>query len=345
LHTKRQVEALTVDLFSSESKHEIEELDMPSDVLKGFGYESKVGAMKMAYKFIYSHFPAMQDVLVPPSKPLRIFRFSAKDETATTGTAAAYPIARYSSLVFVRQGLEELRDAQRLQIYHELGHGTIGGTEAFYRSLRWEIVAPFDSFLLLLMIVICFDSGSLWHRLTALNLVLIAHWLRNAAASYTKKMALGASEVYADSLALRHPDFSLTDKWMTRAQNLLKRLEDDMRYGLSSSERNFALFFRIKWLERWISLGYVPKYLALDIDTRYHLAFALYLLAGWVAAPSTKYLHTVFWGLFVSICAGYFLIAQNGWRSNDLLVTLDNILRSRSQVRAPTQGPAPQAGP
>ena len=338
LHTKRQVEAVMGDFFSPIANYELQELQVPASVLKGFpSYKVKASALKFAYERIIAQAPVARSLLVPRSQPLRLFRFWPKDSARATGAAAAYPITRYSSLIFVRQEFKELSEAQRLQIYHELGHGTPGGTEIFYRPLRWQIVAPFDFLMLLQMFLLSLEPTSIWLRLLAGWFLTMATWSRKSAMDHTKRIAIGASEAFADSVALSHPDFQEADKWKVRAENLAKRLNDERQLIGGNDPRSLTLFFRASWLERWISLGYIPEYLTQDIDLRIHLAFFLFLFAGYTANPTTAYVAIDFWGLVLIIAVCIISISQNGRRTNDLLKQLDLALRNK--------WPMPNTGP
>jgi hypothetical protein len=330
LHTKRQVEAVMGDFFSPTANFELQELQVPASVLSGFpSYEVKANVLKFAYERIIAQVPAARSLLVPCSQPLRLFRFWPKDGTRATGAAAAYPIARYSSLIFVRQDFEELSEAQRLQVYHELGHGGLGGTEIFYRPLRWEMVAPFDFLMLLQMFLLTLEPRSIGLRILAGGLLWIAAWSRKSAMDHTKRISIGASEAFADSVALSHPDFRDADKWKLRAENLAKRLKDEMRFIGADHPRYLSLLFRARWLGRWLSLGYIPEYLTQDIDLRIHLAFFLFLFAGYTANPTSAYLATDFWGLVIIIALCLISFSQNGRRTNNLLKQLDLALRNK----------------
>lgn len=146
----------------------------------------------------------------------------------------------------------------------------------------------------------------------------------------------GTIEALADAIALTHPDFIEGDKWKQRVENQAKRLEDEEQFMSPVNPRQFGVGFRARYLRRWLALGHVRAYMSSDVDPRIHLAFPLYVLAGFYAHPLSSYAPIVFWGLVLAMVLGVGQLGLNAMRTNELLVKLDAALKRKLERTEPS---------
>jgi hypothetical protein len=326
LQTYNQVDALLSDLLSPTSSFSFGELEIPPEVLRGFAsYRGKSLALAAARRKL----PSLAQGLVPLREPVRMFRFQPLGGHKATGAAAAFAVEGYSSLVFVRQSFEKLTDGQRLQVYHELGHGTPEGSNMLIRPLRWSVISPFDPPMFLAMCLLCATPNHDWHRWLALGFLSLAHWLRLKVSIFYQKISTDANEVLADSIALSHPDFLEGDGWKLRAQDLAKRLEGEVKYFGAKHPRLTVVLFRANWLRGWVERGRILPYLSWDVDLKLLYASVLYVLAGYYANVMKQFSLSIFVVLAALAIVGLIQSYLALRKSNDLLVTLDDALNEK----------------
>jgi len=336
LHVKSQVEALTSDLLSSQSHYVIEEQALPPSFWEKFRLYSRKQQTINYLKRLRSK------AGFSSTEAVRIFRFGFSGEEKATGAAAAFPISVYSNLVFVRGTLDELNDAQRFQLYHELGHGTDEGVRMFVRGLRWQVLRQFETPIHFGLAVLCAVGTQTWYRWVALAFLFAALWLRSIGANFTMRVSSAASEILADSLALTHTDFFEEGKWKERAENLALRLEDEGSLLTRSDPRAFMVFMRANWLRKWLKVGEVQAVVPYDIDPRLHLAFPLYLLSGFYShLPDFRHAAIMFWVVFATVAVAAVRRFIFIMRIQDLVAKLDSALTVKLTKRESSLATAP----
>ena len=315
IHTQQQAFLVLSDLLTEESPYSIVEIKPPTNLEKDFpGYKAK--------KFSFR--PRRQDMRPPldaeSSSPLegpvmRLFQFIPL-EGGIASAAVAYPVHRYASLIFVRQTFDDLNDAQRFQIYHELAHGTPEGTEMMLRKLRWDVAFPITIFSAAMLIALAswwvykLEVGQLGLAMLLLGVVMTALSRRSVA-----QVSAGAAEVIADSIALLHPDFVVEEKWKRRAENLAKRLEGELIAMGSDDSRRFQVAYRRSWLLRHLTAGRVNTYHATDVDVRCLIAAAAFVASGYFAVLPDGVASDFFaWACGIAIL-GLIRLGSNGMAS------------------------------
>jgi hypothetical protein len=296
--TKRQAELLLSDILSETSKYVIREIPVPDDIKHAFwSYQLKERRNRWAAAY-NKKLNLPQIITYENPSVIRAFQFAPIDGKAVVGSAVAFPFDRYASLIFVRHGFESLSDAQRLQLFHELAHGTPEGREVILRPIRWQSAAYISAITTLLFWLITTillvrhpSSPKLWVALAA---SVIANLIRFLCVTHVNRIATAASEVLADSMSLTRSEFLVDDRWMLRATNLAKRLESELSLLNPDDPRWFEVRFRIGWIRRWLSLGGIPVYHGADVDPRIFLALVLYAVAGFCCNPVTL-IPWIFW--------------------------------------------------
>jgi hypothetical protein len=321
LHVKGQVNALTSDLLSDRTGYVIEELALPPDFDKSFGAYARAQRIMDGLKKL------RERTGYPSQRVLRLFRFGLSDGEKTTGAAAAFPIAVYSSLVFVRGTLDALNDAQRLQLYHELGHGTVAGRDMLLRGLRWQIMRKFETPMHFVIALLCGLASPTRYVWVAWAFFCGAAWARSSGANFTIRLSSAANEVLADSFALTHADFIKEGKWKDRAASLAKRLEDEGTLLKRDDPRAFVVYMRGAWLRKWLELGEVQAVVPYDIDFRLHLAFPLYAFCGFFShLVDSRPAAILFWAITLVAILAFVRSLVTVARIPSLVMTLDSAI-------------------
>jgi hypothetical protein len=327
LYTEKQVDLLNNDLLASPSRYIFHELQLPLQILHGFpSYSFKEALRQRAYARARRLGISPIELATFDTPSIRIFRFTPSDEDRSVGAAVAFPFIRYSSLIFVRHSFETLNDAQRCQLYHELGHGTPEGVEIFLRSWRWRVITPFATLFGLVLLAVVTVAAFRGVRLAGVSLAafVLATYLRLRTESAARELADAAPEVLADNIALTHSDFA-GGKWRERALNLSKRLRDQIAYSRMPGTAAFTYFLRMKWLERWLSLDHIPPYMVVDVDPTSLPAFVLFVVAGYFAAPIPVALWLTI-GCWILVARFGVTVGIFGKKSNDLLLQVHRAL-------------------
>jgi hypothetical protein len=325
LLTRKQVNDLLSDLLAPGSTYSFEELQVPPALLEGFWtYSAKDQIRSRTAKGR------------PYDKPVRVFRFQPSDEGKATNAAVAYPIESNSSLVFVRAEHDHLSEGQRLQLYHELAHGTTEGAATVTRGLRWKTLAALGFPLFCALSALCFLATHDWHRWLSLGLLIAASWFRRRGAKFIANWNSTDNECLADSIALAHPDFQTNDKWKTRAENLAKRLEDEAKLITRSDPKYFTVIVRADQLRKCLSSGSILlNQFAGDLIHWFYLAVPFYFLAGYCASLPIAFAKITFRTLLVLVLVSWLLILLNLLRQtlslHELKTALDGQLKLKAQ--------------
>lgn len=292
LHTRKQVNDLLSDLLAPGSPYSLEELQIPSSLVEGFWtYPLKQGLSRF--------------IKLPDDRPVRVFRFQPSDEEKATNAAVAFPVENHPSLVFVRARFEDLTDGQRLQLYHELGHGTTEGSMMITRGLKWKTLARFGFPLFCALSALCFSATHDWHRWLSLGLLIAASWFRRRGAKFIAEWNSTDNEILADSIALAHQDFEANEKWKKLAENLAKRLEDEAKLITRNDPKYFTITERAYQLRKCFRSGRILlTELSQDLDLRFFAAFPLYVLSGYYASLPNAYARITFRTLLVLVLLG-----------------------------------------
>jgi len=330
--TKHQVELLQADLLSGASRFRLEELDVDEELLKGFPtYSTKKKGWELSRRLITFN----REFVSFLTKPLRVFQFEPLGRVSVTGAAVAFSFDRYPSLIFVRNRIEALSDAQMFQLFHELAHGTPEGRSPRERAVRWDICTHiYGPIACLVLIPSCIATvvAAPWHvdGWMACGALLVANALRNRTRSLVADLTDGASEALADAVALAHPRYSLDDKWIERAQRLSLRLSDELSTLKPIDERYFPTLLRRASLQRWLTRGEVLPYYGYDVHWPYLLpAVALFAMSGYFAIYVHALPAPIFWGTgFLTVLATS-VLARNGLMSHQLLLKVDSALTER----------------
>jgi hypothetical protein len=271
----------------------------------------------------------------PYDKPVRVFRFRPSDEGKATNAAVAFPIESNSSLVFVRATFDDLSEGQRLQLYHELAHGTTEGGAAVARGLKWKTLATLGFPLFCALSALCFFATHDWHRWLSLGLLIAASWFRRRGAKFIANWNSADNECLADSIALAHPDFETNDKWKKLAENLAKRLEDEAKMITRSDPKYSTVIVRADRLRKCLSSGSILLgQFAGDLIHWFYLAVPLYFLAGYFANLPNAFAKITFRTLLILVPIScllilFYLVLQT-WSLHKLKTALDDHLKSKA---------------
>jgi hypothetical protein len=307
VHVQRQADALLSGLLSENSSYQVQELDVPQDFLSGFtggfldrGASERYAAM-MRRAMSMANMPLFSN-----SQAVRVFRFDGQSNDKITTAAAAYALAWYPSLVFVRHSVEKLAAPLRLQLYHELGHATQSGMETLLRPIRWEASKVTSLLMTTALFIMCFirvyqHSGKhgTW---AAVALLLLAIVVRYGYVGYVRLTAHGESEALADHIALTQPEFQADSSWRERAERLATRLENELKFGNIAPRHAYVVAARIKALRTALVKGTLHPYLSGDANFWSGSLAALYFSAGMVANMPSTWIPVLFWiGMILAV--------------------------------------------
>jgi hypothetical protein len=307
VHVQRQADALLSSLLSENSPYQVQELDVPQELLSGFtgGFldreASERYAAVMRRAMSVANMPRFSN-----SQAVRVFRFDGQSKDKITTAAAAYALAWYPSLVFVRHSVEKLAAPLRLQLYHELGHATQSGMESLLRPIRWEASKLTSAFMTTALFTMCsirvYQHPGRHGTWAAVALLLLAVFVRYGYVGYVRFTAHGESEALADHIALTQPEFRNDSSWRERAQRLATRLENELKFGNIAPRHAYVVSIRIKALRTALVKGTVNPYLSGDANLWCGSLAVLYFCAGMVADMPSTWVPILFWiGLILAV--------------------------------------------
>lgn len=310
VHVQRQADALLSGLLSENSPYQVQELDVPQELLSGFmggfAVERVPNAAKRYAAMLSRGMSRAKIPLFSSWQAVRVFRFDGQSKDKITTAAAAYALAWYPSLVFVRHSVEKLAPPIRLQLYHELGHATQSGMETLLRPVRWE-ASKTTSFLMTTALFTMCSTHLYQHpgkhgTWAAVSLLLLAVFVRYGYVGYVRLTAHGESEALADHIALTQPAFRNESSWRQRAERLATRLENELKFGNIAPRPAYVVSVRIKALRTALVKGTVNPYLSGDANLWCGSLALLYFCAGMVADMPSTWIPILFWiGLVLAV--------------------------------------------
>jgi hypothetical protein len=198
------------------------------------------------------------------------------------------------------------------------------------REIRWQVAD-----WIIIVSIGTLSTFCLWsafkHQGGALSLgaLGVAVWVALSARHFVNMISSAASEVMADSIALRRPYFITGDKWKERAENQAKRLEGELQQLNPAHDRYLQVALRCLWLRRWLKLETVAPYHSADVDPRFLLAAVLLVVAGFFSNLSSSMMTAMLLGTYAAAFFGLLQLAPNAMRSHAAAMAVHEAIKQK----------------